>query len=150
MTRSNAREIACHLVFEMNFNQTTAGEALELLMDDSYYPSLAKESEIYEEKPDARQLAYITDIVQGVQAHRQELEGYITKYSVGWQLGRIARMAVAIMEVCMYESLYVEDAPISAAINEAVELTRKYENEDVVSFVNGILGGFAREMEQSC
>ena len=150
MTRSNAREIACHLVFEMNFNQTTAGEALELLMDDSYYPSLAKESEIYEEKPDARQLAYITDIVQGVQAHRQELEGYITKYSVGWQLGRIARMAVAIMEVCMYESLYVEDAPISAAINEAVELTRKYENEDVVSFVNGILGGFAREVQQSC
>ena len=38
----------------------------------------------------------------------------------------------------------------SAAINEAVELTRKYEDEDVVSFVNGILGGFAREMEQSC
>lgn len=150
MTRSNAREIACHLVFEMNFNQTTAGEALELLMDDSYYPSLAKESEIYEEKPDARQLAYITDIVQGVQAHRQELEGFITKYSVGWQLGRIARMAVAIMEVCMYESLYVEDAPISAAINEAVELTRKYENEDVVSFVNGILGGFAREAQQQC
>ena len=39
---------------------------------------------------------------------------------------------------------------ISAAINEAVELTRKYENEDVVSFVNGILGGFAREVQQSC
>ena len=127
MTRSNAREIACHLVFEMNFNQTTAGEALELLMDDSYYPSLAKESEIYEEKPDARQLAYITDIVQGVQAHRQELEGYITKYSVGWQLGRIARMAVAIMEVCMYESLYVEDAPISAhiAISSAKSAVRR-------------------------
>ena len=40
--------------------------------------------------------------------------------------------------------------PISAAINEAVELTRKYENEDVVSFVNGILGGFAREVQQLC
>jgi N utilization substance protein B len=50
----------------------------------------------------------------------------------------------------MYEALYIDDAPISAAINEAVELTRKYENEDVVSFVNGILGGFAREVQQSC
>ena len=48
------------------------------------------------------------------------------------------------------EALYIDDAPISAAINEAVELTRKYENEDVVSFVNGILGGFAREVQQLC
>ena len=91
-----------------------------------------------------------TNCVQGVQAKREELEGYISKYSVGWSLGRIARMAVAIMEVCMYEALYIDDAPVSAAINEAVELTRKYENEDVVSFVNGILGGFARQMEQPC
>ena len=150
MTRSNAREIACHLVFEMNFNNVTAGEALQMLMEESYYPTLKTESDVYAEKPDSRQLAYLTDVVQGVQARREELEGYITKYSVGWTLGRIARMAVAIMEVCMYEALYVDDAPVSAAINEAVELTRKYEDEDVVSFVNGILGGFAREMEQSC
>ena len=150
MTRSNAREIACHLVFEMNFNNVTAGEALQTLMEESYYPTLKTESDVYAEKPDSRQLGYLTDVVQGVQARREELEGYITKYSVGWTLGRIARMAVAIMEVCMYEALYVDDAPVSAAINEAVELTRKYEDEDVVSFVNGILGGFAREMEQSC
>ena len=150
MTRSNAREIACHLVFEMNFNNVTAGEALQTLMEESYYPTLQTESDVYAEKPDSRQLAYLTDVVQGVQARREELEGYITKFSVGWTLGRIARMAVAIMEVCMYEALYVDDAPVSAAINEAVELTRKYEDEDVVSFVNGILGGFAREMEQSC
>ena len=150
MTRSNAREIACPLVFEMNFNNVTAGEALQTLMEESYYPTLKTESDVYAEKPDSRQLAYLTDVVQGVQARREELEGYITKFSVGWTLGRIARMAVAIMEVCMYEALYVDDAPVSAAINEAVELTRKYEDEDVVSFVNGILGGFAREMEQSC
>ena len=150
MTRSNAREIACHLVFEMNFNNVTAGEALQTLMEESYYPTLKTESDVYAEKPDSRQLAYLTDVVQGVQARREELEGYITKFSVGWTLGRIARMAVAIMEVCMYEALYVDDAPVSAAINESVELTRKYEDEDVVSFVNGILGGFAREMEQSC
>ena len=51
----------------------------------------------------------------------------------------------AVKSACMYECLYVEDVPVGAAINEAVELTRKYEDEDVVSFVNGILGTFARE-----
>ena len=50
------------------------------------------------------------------------------------------------MQVAMYECLHTDDVPVSAAINEAVELTRKYEDEDVVSFVNGILGGFAREV----
>jgi N utilization substance protein B len=49
----------------------------------------------------------------------------------------------------MYEALYVDDVPTSAAINEAVELSRKYEDEDVVSFVNGILGSFARELENA-
>ena len=44
----------------------------------------------------------------------------------------------------MYEVLYVHDVPTGAAISEAVELTRKYENEDVVAFVNGVLGAFAR------
>ena len=122
----------------------------DLLMEEDYYPTLKGETDVYAEKPDGKQLEYLTNVVQGVQAKREELEGYITKYSVGWSLSRIARMAVAIMEVCMYEALYIDDAPVSAAINEAVELTRKYENEDVVSFVNGILGGFARQMEQPC
>ena len=96
MTRSNAREIACHLVFEMNFNNITAGEALQTLMDDGYYPTLKTETDVYAEKPDGKQLEYLTSVVQGVQAKREELEGYISKYSVGWSLGRIARMAVAI------------------------------------------------------
>ena len=150
MTRSNAREIACHLVFEMNFNNITAGEALQTLMDDGYYPTLKTETDVYAEKPDGKQLEYLTSVVQGVQAKRAELEGYLEKYAIGWSVGRISKVARAVMEVAMYEVLYVHDVPTGAAISEAVELTRKYENEDVVSFVNGILGGFAREVQQSC
>ena len=97
MTRSNAREIACHLVFEMNFNDITAGEALRTLMEESYYPTLKGETDVYEERPDGKQLEYLTNVVQGVQAKREELEGYITKYSVGWSLSRIARMAVGVL-----------------------------------------------------
>ena len=150
MTRSNAREIACHLVFEMNFNDITAGEALRTLMEEDYYPTLKGETDVYAEKPDGKQLEYLTNVVQGVQAKRAELEGYLEKYAIGWSVGRISKVARAVMEVAMYEVLYVHDVPTGAAISEAVELTRKYENEDVVSFVNGILGGFAREVQQSC
>ena len=75
---------------------------------EDYYPTLKGETDVYAEKPDGKQLEYLTNVVQGVQAKREELEGYITKYSVGWSLSRIASMAVAIMEVCMYEALYID------------------------------------------
>ena len=149
MTRSNAREIACHLVYEMNFKHVAADEVLTALLSDDYYPSLQCESDIYAEKPDGKQLAYLTQVVTGVEEKLPELEAAITKYSIGWKLDRISRVAVAIMQVAMFESLYVDDVPTSAAINEAVELTRKYEDEEVVSFVNGILGGFARGQEEA-
>ena len=148
MTRSTAREIALHLVFEMNFKGVSADEALETLMNEEYYPTLKSETDIYEEKPDRKQMDYLCAVTRGVAEQKELLDGYIKKYSIGWSLDRISRVARAIMQIAMYESLYVEDVPVSAAINEAVELTRKYEDEDVVSFVNGILGGFARENEE--
>lgn len=147
MTRTNVREIACHLVYEMYLNQLTAGEALASLMNEDYYPSLKSESDVYEEKPTGRQLEYLENVVQGVQARQPELDGYIEKYAIGWSLGRISKVAKAIMQVAMYEVLYVHDVPTGVAISEAVELTRKYENEDVVAFVNGVLGSFARAQE---
>ena len=52
------------------------------------------------------------------------------------------------MRLALYEALYVEDVPVGVAINECVNLTRKYEEEDVVSFVNGILRSFARGQQE--
>ena len=121
MTRTNAREIACHLVYEMYLNDITAGEALTALMDEGYYPSLKSESDVYEEKPTGKQLEYLQNVVQGVQAKRAELEGYLEKYAIGWSVGRISKVARAVMEVAMYEVLYVHDVPTGAAISEAVE-----------------------------
>ena len=109
---------------------------------------MAQETEIYADRPDTKQMGYIMEAVRGIQEKQEELDGYIAKYAVNWSVSRISKVARAIMHVAMYESLYVEDVPTDAAISEAVELTRKYEDEDVVSFVNGILGSFARELEK--
>lgn len=149
MTRSNAREIVAHLIFEMNFTANPAEQLVDATMEPDYYESLAQETEIYVERPNEKQMEYIRTAVQGIQEKKDELDGYISKYAVNWSVSRISKVARAILHVAMYEALYVEDVPVSAAINEAVELTRKYEDEDVVSFVNGILGSFAREMEQN-
>ena len=148
MTRSNAREIVAHLIFELNFTSETAEKIVETTMEQEYYSSLAQETDIYAERPSGKQMEYICTSVAAIREKREELDAYIRKYAINWSVERISKVARAIMHVAMYEALYAEDVPVSAAISEAIELTRKYEDEDVVAFVNGVLGSFARELEQ--
>lgn len=147
MTRTNAREIVAQLVFEMSFRDDDAKQIIDAHLEPDYFDTLKDESDAYDERPSGKQLAYISETVCGIREKQEELDGYIAKYAIGWNLNRISKPARAIMQLAMYECLYVQDVPTSAAINEAVELTRKYEDEDVVAFVNGILGAFAREVE---
>jgi len=145
MKRTEAREVAMRLCFALSENPTSPQEILSQTFEDEYYSSLQDEDDVYLHKPSKKQLDYIEHVVTGVYEHSAELDGYIEKYSVGWKFGRIARMAVAIMNVAMFEVLYMPDVPDNAAINEAVEIAKKYEPPETVSFMNGVLGSFSRE-----
>jgi len=149
MTRSNAREIAVHLIYAVQCSDAQVEELLAARLEQTYYDCLAGESEVYTERPGAKQRAYIERVVRGVAEKRQELEELISRYSIGWNLNRISRLARAIMELAMYEALYVEDVPMNVALHEAVLLAQKYEEPETVSFVNGVLGSFARARESA-
>ena len=144
MTRNHAREIAVHLVFSLNFADRSADEVLESELNRERFAALGQESPLYVQYPNEKQEQYIRKLVSGVFFHGPELDDYISRYAVGWSFARIPRMAAAIMRTAMYEMLYMPDIPNAAAINEAVELTKRYESPEVVSFVNGILGSFVR------
>ncbi|MCL2827821.1 MAG: transcription antitermination factor NusB [Oscillospiraceae bacterium] len=144
MTRSGVREIAMHISFSLGENPQPVGDVLEQLLDKSYYETLAEEDELYSDYPSKKQIAYLRQVAEGLGEHLVELDFYIEKYAHGWKVGRISRVAVAIMRVSMYEVLYVPEVPGSVAINEAVEMAKKYEEPDTVSFINGILGSFIR------
>lgn len=144
MTRSNAREIAVQLVFSLSFGNECAKTLLENQLTEERFAELAAEMPLYSKFPNEKQLQYIKNLVQGVFEHGPELDDYISRYAVGWSFARIPRMAAAIMRTAMYEVLYMPDIPNAAAINEAVEIAKNYEPQEVVSFVNGILGSFAR------
>ena len=145
MTRSNAREIAVQLIFSLGFGNLSAQEVLDSQLTPERFAELAEENALYAQFPNEKQQQqYIRDLVQGVFAHGPELDDYISRYAVGWSFARIPRMAAAIMRTAMYEVLYVPDVPNAAAINEAVEIAKRYETQEVVSFVNGILGSFVR------
>ena len=145
MVRNTAREIAIHLSYELNFSGKTAEELLRQRLTAESFAELAEEEELYQEAPNAKQAEYIRRLVRGVGEHGAELDGYIQKYAKGWEFSRIDRVASAIMRVAMYEVLYMPDVPNAAAINEAVEIAKKYETPETVKFINGILGSFSRQ-----
>lgn len=147
MTRSNARELAAHLIYELDYTQETPAQALDARLERGYYAALAEENEVYAERPSKKQMLYIRACVEGVCARAEELDALIAQYSIGWNLHRISRFTKAALRLAIFECLYVDDVPVGVAISECMELTRKYEDKETVSFVNGILGSFARGLK---
>ena len=144
MTRSNAREIAVHMIFSLSFGNQSAQELLDSQLTHERFRELAEDMPLYAQYPNEKQERYIRELVQGVFFHGPELDDCISRYAKGWSFARIPRMASAIMRTAMYEVLYMPDVPTAAAINEAVEIAKNYEPQEVVSFLNGILGTFVR------
>lgn len=145
MLRNTAREIAIHLSYELSFNELPIDELLDQRLTAESFAALAEEDPVYAEAPNAKQRDYIRRLVKGVDDHAAELDSYIAKYAKGWSFARIPLVASAIMRVAMYEVLYMPEIPNGAAINEAVEIAKKYETPETVKFINGILGSFVRQ-----
>ena len=144
MTRSTAREIAVHLAYELSFTARSPEELVAERLTEERFETLRAEDELYAAPPERDQAAYIRGVVLGVAEHAPELDGYIAKYAKGWRFERIPLVAAAIMRVAMYEAMYRDDIDVGVAINEAVEIAKKYETPETVKFINGILGSFTR------
>ncbi len=145
MNRSEAREIAVRLCYEISSRECDAREVVEHLFGGDYYESLSPEDPLYESRPQDNHREYIEKLVIGVGEHSAELDGYVEKYSKGWKFSRISRTALAVIKVAMFEIMYMPEIPNGAAINEAVEIAKKYDEPETVAFVNGVLGSFVRE-----
>lgn len=144
MKRTAAREIAIQLGFAVVSADLDPQAAVEAFFEPEHYESMKAEGDLYAEKPSKKDLAYITESVAGVAAHQEELDRLIGLYARGWRTERISRSAAAVLRQAMFEILYMPDVPDAAAMDEAVELIKGYEDGDVVAFVNGVLGGFYR------
>ena len=146
MTRANARELAVHLIYGRNFTGEDPQDVVAVRLNKEYYAQLSAENDVYAERPSRAQLAYIDNVVAGVANREEELNASIQKFSIGWDVSRISRLARSVMQLAIFEILYVEDVPTGVAVSEAVRLAKKYDGDDTGSFVNGILGAFARSL----
>ncbi len=146
MTRANARELAVHLIYGRDFTGEEPEEVLSLRLAKEYYSKLSEENDVYTQRPSRPQMVYLDKVVSGVANRSEELNEQIQKFSIGWDVNRISRLTRSIMQVAIFEILYVEDVPTGVAVSEAVRLAKKYDGDDTGAFVNGILGSFARSL----
>ena len=146
MTRANARELAVHLIYGRNFTGEEPADVVATRLEKDYYQKLSEENDVYAERPSRAQMAYLDKVVSGVANREEELNEQIQKFSIGWDVTRISRLARSVMQLAIFEILHVEDVPTGVAISEAVRIAKKYDGDDTGSFVNGILGSFARSL----
>ncbi len=147
MKRSDARELAVHLIYGRNFTGEEPEQVIATRLNKDYYSLLSQENQVYTERPSRVQTAYIDQVVSGVANREEELDAQIQKFSIGWDVSRISKLARSIMQLAIFEILYVDDVPTGVAISEAVRIAKMYDGNDAGSFINGILGAFARSLE---
>lgn len=132
MTRAVIREHIFKILFRAEFYS-----AQEMKQQINYY--LEDVPEINEKDAD-----YITDKVLKTVDKIPELDELINEVSVGWPTTRLGKAELTIMRLAVYEMRFDEDIPVNVAINEAVELSKKYGADSAPSFVNGVLAKLAK------
>ena len=148
MTRGNARELAVHLIYGRNFTGEEPNTVVETRLEKEYYSKLSAENDVYAERPSRVQRGYIDAVTAGVASREDDLNEIIQKFSIGWDVTRISRLTRSVIQLAIYEILYVDDVPTGVAISEAVRLAKKYDGDDTGAFVNGILGSFSRAIAE--
>ncbi|MBQ9505146.1 MAG: transcription antitermination factor NusB [Lachnospiraceae bacterium] len=134
LSRRSLRENIFILVFMSEFNDySLMPEQIRKFLDDP------------EREADEASLEYIEKKAKEIILREEELDDVINTYAEKWNTERMGRVELAIFRVAVFEMLYDDDIPVSVAINEAVELAKKYGPEDSPSFINGILANIVRE-----
>jgi len=127
MTRRELRENAFQLLFRIEFHdEDDYSNQIEMFFDD------------FEDISDADR-EFITNRFKGISENIDEIDSKINDAAIGWKTSRMNKMDVTLLRLAVYEIVFDEDIPRNVAVNECVELAKKYGTDNSPSFVNGVL-----------
>ena len=135
MKRSAMRELAFRLIYSLEIQKPEdLEEQIELYLEcENVEENEAKE--------------YIRDVILGINQNINEIQGLIEKnLKADWKIDRISKIDLSLLKLAIYEIKY-KKIPYKVAINECLELSKKYGEESSKNFVNGILASIVKEME---
>ena len=127
MKRTRSREIAMELLFSMEISKNSYEQTIESFIEN------------YEMDLKTIDLEYIKEVMKSVTDYKEEIDEIIKNSLINWTIERVSKVNLIIVRLAIAEMLYIDDVPEVVAINEAIELTKKYSDDKSVSFVNGAL-----------
>lgn len=130
LNRRESREAVLGLVYELDYNRDMSTQ------------------ELYQNALELREIEgndFIRETFFGVCENLADIDALISKMSEGWKTERISKVSMAVMRLCTYE-IKCTSVPFNIAINEAIELVKKYDDEKAKGFVNGVLNSIAQEL----
>ncbi len=142
MRRSEIRENVFKLLFRAEFNDINEmPEQTRLYFENDIIIDKDEEDAFCEIKDADRE--YISQREQSILNKLEEIDKAISDKATGWTTDRMGKIELAIIRLAVYEIMFDDDTPKGVAINEAVELAKKYGQDESASFVNGVLAKFA-------
>ncbi len=144
--RTRSREFALQILYQMDVAKGDLEDALvDFWLDRSDLVLTQDEKQAVEDnKRDPEVRAYTEKLVRGTLEKRISIDEIIERFAENWEIGRMACVDRNILRLSTFEILHVDDIPVKVAINEAVELAKRYGEEDSSKFVNGILDRIAK------
>lgn len=142
MTRRGIRENIFLIIFKAEFNsQEEMEEQIGYTIKNIVVPEEDPEDVPITDAGRVRDgdLPYIEEKAQRILEMIPTLDETIEKISDGWKIGRLGKAELAILRLAIYEMVYDDEIPVRVAINEAIELAKKYCNPDASGFINGLL-----------
>lgn len=133
MSRHLSRELAFKILFQADVGRNPWQQVLTHTCNEYKLPESSK--------------LFLEQLVKGTIQHLKEIDTEIMKYSEDWKLERMANTDRNILRMAVYEIKFLEDIPPGVTVNEAVDLAKKYGDEESGKFVNGILGNLARNLD---
>ncbi|WP_143314335.1 transcription antitermination factor NusB [Clostridium sp. HBUAS56017] len=128
MSRKKSREKAMELAFGMEISKDTTNEALETFVDNFEGDNLKD-----------LDLQYIREILEGIDNNKVQIDSIIEQNLQNWKIERIAKINLTILRLAIFEMKYVDDVPGRVALNEGLELAKRYSDDKSVSFINAVL-----------
>lgn len=143
--RTRSREFALQILYQIDISHAEIQAVCEDFWKDRSGPLSTAEKEAIElekKDPDVRQ--YTEKLVKGTLKNLETIDKSIERFAENWEIGRMAYVDRNILRLAAYEMMHLEEIPVKVAINEAVELAKRYGESDSSKFVNGILDRIAK------
>lgn len=140
MSRRAARETAMMLLYKSEIIEDFFEETLSTIQQETFLKQLHNEETTLTNKDQS----YIRETIKGVKENMEGIDQQIEEASIEWSLRRMSRVDLSILRLAVFELQFNDTIPAQVAINEAVELAKKYGDDKTAKFINGVLGKINR------